>query len=165
MTFTCRCCGHVHEGLADLVFAAPYYYYTVPADQREQRCTLTSDMCSIDDQDFFIRGCLDIPIVGRSDRFSWGAWCSVSRANFSKYREVFDQPHQSDVGPFFGWFSVRLPGYPDTLGLKVRAHRRDERTRPLFELEESPHPLSLECRLGIPEARLQEIYEAHLHAS
>jgi hypothetical protein len=165
MTFTCSCCGQAHEGLADLVFAAPYYYYTVPPDQREQRCTLTSDLCSIDEKDFFIRGCLDIPIVGGSNRFSWGAWCSVSRANFEKYREVFDQPHQSGVGPFFGWFSVRLPGYPDTLALKVMAHLRDERTRPLFELEESEHPLSMESRLGITEERLQQIYEANLHGS
>ena len=163
MIFTCSCCGQVHEGLADLVFAAPYYYYTVPADQREQRCTLTSDLCSIDDRDFFIRGCLDIPIVGESTRFSWGAWCSVSRGNFEKYREVFDQPHQSGVGPFFGWFAVRLPGYPDTLALKVMAHLRNERMRPLFELEESEHPLSIEHRLGVSRERLQEIYEANLH--
>jgi hypothetical protein len=163
MTFTCSCCGQVHEGPADLVFAAPYYYYTVPADQREQRCRLTSDVCSIDNEDFFIRGCLDIPIVGRSDHFSWGAWCSVSRTNFEKYREVFNEPHQSDVGPFFGWLSVRLPGYPNTLELKVMAHLRDERTRPWFDLEESEHPLSLDYRLGITEERLQLIYEANWH--
>jgi hypothetical protein len=113
MNFTCSCCGHVHEGVADLVFAAPYYYYTVPADQREQRCVLASDLCSIDDEDFFIRGCLDIPIIGTDAHFSWGAWCSVNRANFEKYREVFADARQAHVEPFFGWFSVRLPGYPE----------------------------------------------------
>jgi hypothetical protein len=68
------------------------------------------------------------------------------------------------VGPFFGWFSVRLPGYPDTLNLKVMAHLRDDRMRPWFELEESEHPLSLEYRRGISAERLQQIYEANLHA-
>ena len=114
MTFTCSCCGEVHEGLADLVFDAPHYYHTVPLEQRNERCLLTTDLCSIDNEDFFIRGCLDIPIIGRPERFSWGAWCSVSRANFDKYREVLE--------------------------LKVMAHLRDERTRPWFELEESEHP-------------------------
>ena len=165
MIFTCSCCGEVHEGLADLVFEAPYYYQTVPPEQRKERCLLTSDLCSIDNEDFFIRGCLDIPIIGRAERFSWGAWCSVSRANFDKYREVFTDPNQAHVGPFFGWFSVRLPTYPSTLELKVMAHLRDERTRPLFELEESEHPLSQDYRLGITEKRLQEIYEANLHAA
>jgi hypothetical protein len=163
--FTCSCCGQVHEGLADLVFAAPHYYNTVPADQREHRCRLTSDLCSIDDEDFFIRGCLDIPIIGSDQRFSWGVWCSVSRANFEKYREVFADPRQAHVGPFFGWFSVRLPGYPDTLRLKVMAHLRDDQTRPRFELEESEHPLSADYRLGITTERLQQIYEANLHAA
>jgi hypothetical protein len=69
------------------------------------------------------------------------------------------------VGPFFGWLSVRLPSYPDTLQLKVMAHLRDEATRPWFELEESEHPLSSDYRCGIPVERLQQIYEAHLHPS
>jgi hypothetical protein len=165
MTFTCSCCGQVHDGLADLVFAAPFYYYTVPPDQRERRCVLTSDLCSIDDTDFFIRGCLDIPIIGRDEHFSWGAWCSVSRANFETYRATFMDPRQTDIGPFLGWLSVRLPGYPDTLTLKVMAHVRDERMRPSFELEQSEHPLSAEHRLGMTMERLQHIYEAHLHAT
>lgn len=165
MQFTCSLCGLVHEGLADLVFAAPYYFYTVPEDERHRRCVLTPDFCSIDDEDFFIRGCLDVPIIGHSRPFSWGAWCSVSRANYDKYREVFHDPHQAEVGPFFGWFSVRLAGYPDTLGLKVMAHLRDERIRPWFEVEESDHPLSADCRRGISTQRLREIYEANLHAA
>jgi len=45
------------------------------------------------------------------------------------------------------------------------AHLRDERTRPWFELEESEHPLSQDYRGGITEERLQEIYEANVHAA
>jgi hypothetical protein len=163
--FTCTSCGEVHEGLADLAFPAPYYYYTVPQDERADRCVLTSDLCSIDDRDFFIRGCLEISIVARADKFTWGAWCSVSRQNFDLYREIFDEPHQARVGPFFGWFSVRLPSYPDTLGLRVMAHLRNERIRPWFELEESEHPLSADYRRGITLDRLQQIYEASMHGS
>jgi hypothetical protein len=165
MKFTCTCCGQVHDGLADLVFAAPYYYYTVPESERHRRCLLTADVCSIDDEDFFIRGCLEIPLIGLAETFSWGVWCSVSRTNFLKYQEVFREEHQSHAGPFFGWFAVRLAGYPDTLKLKVMARLRDQRTRPWFELEESEHPLTVECRHGISAERLQEIYEANLHAT
>ena len=165
MRFTCTSCGEVHDGLADLSFAAPYYYYTVPEAERQRRCALSSDLCSIDDEDFFIRGCLEIPIIGTSERFTWGVWCSLNRANFERYREVFSDPHQSQVGPFFGWLSSRLPGYPNTLLLKVMAHLRDQRTRPWFELEESEHPLSNEYRHGITTKRLQELYEANLHST
>jgi hypothetical protein len=82
-----------------------------------------------------------------------------------KYREVFNEERQSHVGPFFGWFSVRLPEYPDTLNLKVMAHLRDQGTRPWFDMEESELPLSVEYRRGISAERLQQIYEANLHAA
>ena len=164
MRFTCTVCGEDHEGLPDLAFVAPFYYYTVPEAERTTRCLLTSDLCSIDDEDFFIRGCLEIPVLDRAETFTWGAWCSVSRSNFEKYRDVVDEPHQSRVGPFFGWFSVRLPGYPDTLKLKVMAHLRDDGLRPWFELEDSDHPLSIEYKQGITMNRLNQIHEAHLHA-
>ena len=164
-SYTCSCCGQVHEGLADLGWEAPDYYYTVPEAERERRCVLTSDVCSIDDRDFFIRGCLEIPVIGRHEPFTFGAWCSLSRTNFEKYRHIFSDEQQSHHGPFFGWLSVRLPGYPDTLNLKVMAHLRDGGTRPWFELEESDHPLSRDYRNGISLKRLQEIHEANLHAT
>jgi hypothetical protein len=45
------------------------------------------------------------------------------------------------------------------------AHLRDKRMRPVFDLEESDHPLSLEYRHGISMERLQQIYEANLHGA
>lgn len=72
MGFKCASCGEIHDGFGDLAFAAPYYYYTVPENEREQRCVLTSDLCAIDNEDLFIRGCLEIPIVGRPETFTWG---------------------------------------------------------------------------------------------
>lgn|SRR5215472_12704490 len=162
MRFTCTSCGKVHEGLADLAFSAPYYYYTVPEAERGKRCILTSDLCSIDDSDFFIRGCLQIPIINKSQTFTWGARCSVRRANFDLYLKVLNEPHQSHAGPFFGWFSSCLRGYPETLSLKVMAHLRDHKTRLWFELEESGHLLSSDYRHGISTERLQQIYEANL---
>jgi hypothetical protein len=58
-----------------------------------------------------------------------------------------------------------LAGYPDTLTLKARAHLRDQQTRPSLELEPTDHPLAMEQRKGVTVQRVQEFYEAHLHAS
>jgi hypothetical protein len=163
MHFTCKTCGEDHEGLPDLAFDAPYYFYTVPEAERDDRCTLGSDLCSIDERDFFIRACLEIPLIDGEGCFAWGVWMSVSERNFRRYQEVFDEPVQSHVGPFPGWLSSLVPGYPDTLRLKARAHLRDHGERPLLELEPTDHPLAVAQREGITLAELQEIYEAHLH--
>ena len=49
----------------------------------------------------------------------------------------------------FGWFSSRLPGYPDTLSLKCMVHPRDDGMRPAIELEDSDHPLAVQQCGGI----------------
>jgi hypothetical protein len=140
---------------------APLQYYAVPAEERDRRCSLGSDDCVIDEEFFFIRGCLDIPVIGEQDSFSWGVWVSLSKENFAKFIQHFDQPKRSHIGPFFGWLSAALPLYPDTVGLKTRAHLRDHGVRPYIEVEPTDHPLALEQRNGIPVSRVAEIY-AHL---
>jgi hypothetical protein len=80
---------------------APLQYYDVPIEERERRCSLGSDDCVIDEEFFFIRGCLDIPVIGEQDSFSWGVWVSLSKENFAKFIQHFDQPKRSHIGPFF----------------------------------------------------------------
>jgi len=142
---------------------APWHYYDVPAEERESRCSLRSDDCVIDEKFFFIRGCLDIPVIGEQQLFSWGVWVSLSKDSFREFIRYFDEAKRSHVGPFFGWLSAQLPLYPSTLSLKTRAHFRDNGIRPYIEVEPTDHPLALEQRNGIPVSRVAEIYAYFEH--
>jgi hypothetical protein len=137
---------------------APWPYYDVPAEEREKRCSLGSDDCVIDEESFFVRGCLDIPVIGEQEPFSWGVWVSLSEDSFREFVRYFDKAKRSHVGPFFGWLAAELPLYPSTLSLKTRAHFRDNGIRPYIEVEPTDHPLALEQRNGISVTRLAEIY-------
>ena len=64
---------------------APLYYYGIPSEERGRRCVLTSDTCVVDDEHFFVRGCLELPVHGFDEPFEWGVWVSLSKVNF----EVF----------------------------------------------------------------------------
>jgi hypothetical protein len=140
---------------------APLYFYAIPAEQRDHRCLLDSDICIVDQEHFFVRGCLEIPVLGELDPFSWGVWVSLSADNFEKFSGWLSASKRSHVGPFFGWLSAELPLYPSTENLKTRVHLRDNGIRPFVELEPTGHPLAIEQRDGIPVARVAEIY-AHL---
>lgn len=164
MRFQCRVCGEVHEGLADIGFEAPYYYYTVPERERDRRCRLTPDLCVIDGEDHFVRGVLEIPIEGTAETFGWGVWSSVSERNFRRYERVFEDDDPARYGPFPGWLSSRIPGYDDTLSLVVRAHLGDARSRPRLELEPVDHPLARDQREGIDPDRLARIVERSIHS-
>lgn len=161
--FKCVSCDEWHEGMPAFGALAPLDYYAVPNEERGERCELTSDTCIVDHEFFFVRGCLDIPVHGADERFSWGVWVSLSKANFDKFLLCFDEPKRSHIGPFFGWLSAALPLYPSTQNLKTHVHLRDNNVRPYIEVEPTDHPLAVEQRNGISVDRVAEIYAYHMH--
>jgi hypothetical protein len=108
----------------------------------------------VDDKFFFVRGLLEVPIIGASDPFVWNVWSSLSRKSFETFLRLYNKKHRSHEGPFFGWLSARIAGYPDTAGLKVMVHLRDHGQRPFFELEPTEHPLAVEQLSGISMERV-----------
>lgn len=125
---------------------------------------LTEDFCVLDGEHFFVRCVVELPIVGAADTdFGFGVWATLSKPNFNLYLDTFDSGDQSGLGPWFGWFSSRLKGYPDTLNLKCRVVPREGRNRPYIELEPTAHPLAIEQREGITFDRLLEIYALNGH--
>ena len=142
---------------------APLYFYGIPDQERGKRCVLDSDTCIVDREHFFVRGCLEIPVHGETDAFSWGVWVSLSQAHFTEFKAYYDKPKRSHIGPFFGWLSAELPLYPSTENLKTRAHLRDDGIRPYIELEPTDHPLAVEQRNGISVDRVAEIYAFFMH--
>ena len=163
ITFRCKCCGEEHTGLPTFAFAFPIQYLDVPESERDARVFLTSDTCVIDDEHFFVRGCLEIPVYGSDDPFVWGVWVSLSEPNFFRFQELLDVEVRSQHGPFFGWLCSPPKPYPDSLHLKTQVHLRDRGIRPSIVLEPTDHPLAIEQREGISSERVAEIYEVMIH--
>lgn len=160
-TWTCSRCGQTHsETPRSYALNAPWPWHTTPKAERERHCTLTEDCCTLFGKDFFIRGCLEIPILDENQPFIWGVWASLSKEHFEQYR-LYPDPI-SEEKPFFGWMCSRIQMYPDTLLLKTLVQRRSG-LRPCIELEPTDHPLAVEQRTGITRARVREIAELFEH--
>jgi hypothetical protein len=142
---------------------APLYYYDIPEAERSKRCELTSDTCIIDDEQFFVRGCIEIPVHAENEPFVWGVWISLSEQNFEEFTNLFGVAARDDHGPYFGWLSAYLKTYPDAENIKTHVHLRNEGVRPYIELEPTDHPLAVEQREGISVERVAEIYSAYMH--
>lgn len=134
---------------------APAYYEFAPPEEREKRFELSEDLCIMDNEHFFIRGCVEIPIIGTNDVFIWGVWISLSEANFKIVKEHWN--NQELLEPMLGWFSTALPCYPDTINLKAKVNHRADGIRPYIELEPTDHPLAVEFRSGMTIERVQQI--------
>jgi hypothetical protein len=134
---------------------------------RSEDDRLSDDLCTWTDDDgdlsFFIRGVLEIPVFGSDEVFGYGVWSSLSERSFDRILELWDDPRRVDEPPYFGWLSNSLPGYPETLNLKLDVVTRELELRPLLLLQDGGHPLIDEQRNGITFDRLREIAELNMH--
>ena len=169
----CPCCGKTHQGLFDIACDKPDFWQR-PEEQSPNSEVLTSgnvltnvlseDFCILNGEHFFVRCVLPLPIIGAThEHFAFGVWATLSKKNFNVYLDAFDAGDSGSLGPWFGWFSNRLPGYPDTLNLKCQVYPQGNRQRPHIMLEATDHLLAIEQRQGITFDRLLEIYALSGH--
>jgi hypothetical protein len=162
LRWKCHTCDEWHTGpILDFSSDFPDYWRSeYAADANQNR--LTKDTCVIANQDFFVRGVLELPIVGTGQCFCWGVWGSVSRDNFQKFEAMYHDSKRVELPPMFSWLSNSISEYPDTLNLKMYAHTQIIGQYPKFELEPTDHPLSQEFHNGITPERVKEIMRNRL---
>lgn len=163
--YRCATCGKVHAGLP-MSFAAdsPDMYANMSRDERDARCLRGSDQCIIDEKWFFVRGCLEIPIIGSGEVFLWGLWASVREEVFEGISESWELPgKEKSSGPFKGKLANSLSIYPPTLNLRVQIVIQPVGERPLFVIEEPDHQLAAEQCSGISRDRALEVSALLLH--
>jgi hypothetical protein len=125
-SWICSTCGIVHGGVFDLACRRPDFWQGSEAIKSNSIVAtstnfLSQDFCVADNEHFFIRCILQLSILGLEGCFfGYGVWSTLSKVNFAKYVETFDDAGQGGLGPWLGWFSNRLKGYPDTLNLKCK---------------------------------------------
>jgi hypothetical protein len=162
-TWNCSCCGRqIDELPIHWSVNAPALYDALSETERSSRATLSTEFCTIDDNVFFIRGQIEIPLIGSSEKFTWGVWASLSAASIKRARNALNWPDRVSEPPFFGWLSSALPLYPNTINLKSYVHLRAQPEIPFVVLEPTSHPLAVEQREGITLARAVQIAEALL---
>ncbi|WP_346042053.1 DUF2199 domain-containing protein [Actinomadura chokoriensis] len=160
--YMCSCCGERHDELPMHYGSdAPAYWSDAVATQPDSE--LTSDQCVIQGEHLFVKGLIEIPVVG-GDVFSWAVWVSLSPQNFARMSELWETPDREQEPPYFGWLASELFLYErPTLNLKTNVHTRPVGERPFVELEPTDHPLAVEQRTGITRERVQWFAEQILH--
>lgn len=141
----CEVCGKEHDELPDIGADAPYYWSKEA--EASGTCSLTEDLCIIEEEEYFVRGVVEIPILGTDDYFDWGVWVSLKKENFEIYRDNSDT---SSIGPFFGWFSTEIDYYSvSTISLPTTVKFVGDGTRPRIFINECDHKLRKDQRSGI----------------
>ena len=163
-SWVCACCGETHSSVP-LSFAVDYpdVYANMTEEERAEHAEASFDQCVIDDGTLAIRGLVEIPIHGTSERFLWGVWARVHHDDFTQIHDSWEEKGREGTrGPFKRRMVNRLPLYPDTLNLKLTIKIQPLGSRPLFFLDEE-HPLATQQRDGMSLEQARAIASQLMH--
>jgi hypothetical protein len=164
--YTCRTCGQYHKGVP-FSFAAdfPDPYANLPREQRDSRAIIGSDQCIVDSQWFFLRGMVEIPIIGSEQPFLWGVWASVREEIYEEVSDSWDlEGREKKYGPYKGRLANSLAIYPETLNQKLKIILQPVGVRPIFVLEDDQHVLAEQQKSGISQQQAVELASFLLHS-
>src|SRR6188768_3809082 len=92
MGFNCRDCGEEHDDMPMSFHAEmPQAWMEIPEEDEEERGMLSSDQCEIDDQRFFMRGLIKIPVHGLDESLDWGVWFELSRECYDRFCDLWEE--------------------------------------------------------------------------
>ena len=157
----CPCCGKdVRLYEMDVAFALPDAIHALSEGQRAARARTHSDLCSLDDRRFFIRGVVYAPVQQLGTLFGWGVWAEVAREVFLRYQAIYAQD-ASDEPPAAGLLANVPPGYERVeQPLAIVFGPPDQ--RPMFKLAPTDSDFYREHVEGLPARKWHSIIERHL---
>ena len=164
-SYTCSNCGQNHNG-APMSWGpdAPDMWAALVPDEREKRGELGTDQCVLDEEHFFVRGRIEIPVQDTTDPFAWLIWIEVSVGDFLTISDLWTVVGREQKSlPYEGHLANELSLYErPTLGLAVKLCTRAVGNRPFVEITDD-HELRNEQRNGISRHRVQQIADKVLN--
>ena len=164
MNWKCTICGVEHADTPLCFGIEAPWRALVPEEEFAGRVRLTADQCVVDEETFFIRGHIEIPIRHHPEPLAFSVWSSLSKQSFLHMSDRWDSPDRACDPPYFGWLCSPIAAYPRTLHLKVSVQSRLPGLIPLFTLEPTDHPLAVDQHGGISIQRWHQIAHQLLHA-
>lgn len=141
MAYLCSCCGKEHQGLPHVAYQLPDLIAAMSGEERASRTKISEEYCIVDDEHYFVKGVLELPILDDAEPWTLAVWVSHKKENFLKAVAFEGGP---PPGPFFGWLGNQIPAYDlSTLSLKTMAHYSDPTQRPKIKVDEG-HQLHLD---------------------
>jgi hypothetical protein len=140
-----------------LVCALPDAAVALPEPERTERLVVGNDSCKLDGRRFFLRGNIELRVIGAGATFVWTVWTEVEHAQYKRALALWTRPTRIEEPAYPALCANYLPTYPSTLGLPGELRTRLVGQRFEFRLSAGDHPLIAEQEHGVQVARLREI--------
>jgi hypothetical protein len=164
----CSSCDQPHTGMIDLAPNAPDPWDGSPEHEPNSALRLdgdflSDDFCVMDGKYFMVRCVIEIPVHGLEQKFGFGCWGSLSRANFEIHADHFDDGDYQGSGPWSSWLCNRFYTYIGTDPVSCRMYPQLDRQRPVLKLQDDGHPLAVDQCIGVSPEKVLEYYRHYGH--
>jgi hypothetical protein len=157
--YQCSCCSQEYEDLP-LTFGNDYpdYYFSIPANERENRVEKEESLALWTMSIFFIDAGWPFRSRDTNQNLIFNVWTSISKENFIKRNDdLWNNPARVNEEPYFGWLQTSIPTYGNTINLKTVAIENDAGQIPSIKMIEEGPPLTDDQEKGITFDKAMEI--------
>lgn len=144
----------------DVAFGLPDAIFALSEEQREARAKIHTDLCSLDDRRYFIRGVVYVPVQELGTNFGWGVWAEVSEDTFYRHHELYDKDGSNEP-PATGILANTPPGYAD-VEQPLEIHFGPPDKRPIFNPTPTESEFFYEQVDGLPLRKWHSIIERYV---
>jgi hypothetical protein len=157
--YRCPTCTDRHDGFPALAYAMPDVIFSLPVAERDARAVVSSDLCILDDERYFIRCVMSVPVQGCDDTIEFGPWVEVESQDFGRYAVHFNGSGHPGWVAAEGYLANAFPANGHTtLGLNCMIRVAVGKSqRPTVEVLDHTHALQAEQVNGVPLPRALEI--------
>jgi hypothetical protein len=153
----CAQCGKEHPlSEMELTFRRPDVVANLDQPERESRVRENRNFCVLDEERFFVRVLLPLPVHGREDEYNIGLWAEVDRRSFDRVYELWEEPDRASEPAMSAKLANEVPLSEGSLGMSADLQMMGGDSRPCLHLRPSQNPLFSDQQSGVSAHRIHE---------
>jgi len=153
----CPCCDKMVPAYdMELSYRLPDAIASMDTDEIKKKCQSSKDYVVCEDEYYYLRCILPLPVQDTGKDYSIGVWAQVSEKSFIRIWELWEDPDQVNELPFNGLLanSVHLNTHVEDIEIEVTL--TGVKSRPSVKIKDAESSLYKEQQNGITVHRASE---------
>jgi hypothetical protein len=156
----CPCCDRmVPANALELTFRKPDDIAIMMDEEIEERCRYNDDIFICDDEYYFVRCILPLPVHDKGDNYCLGVWVQVSENSFTHIYDLWEVEDQTNENPIHGLLANDVPLTTGSKNAEVSVQLVGAQSRPVVTVVDHNCSLHQEQTCGITIHRANEYSE------
>jgi hypothetical protein len=153
----CPCCDKmVPANDMEISYRMPDVIASMEETEIENQCRYTNDYVVCNDEYFYIRCVIPLPVQEAARNYCIGAWAQVSQNSFNRIWELWDEDDQSSEPAIHGMLANDVHLNTNSENSKIEVQLMGAKSRPTITIKDSDCSLYKEQQSGITIHRASE---------